>query len=105
MLLSGGLAGLAGAIEVLGVHYRLIEGFSQGFGFTAVSVALLGAANPLAVVPAALFFGFLQAGALAMQREVGVPSSLVFVIQGLSIVFALCAMGLDRRRRNIGRNA
>jgi simple sugar transport system permease protein len=99
MFISGGLAGLAGGIEVLGVHYRLIEGFSQGFGFTAVAVALLGAANPLAVVPAALFFGFLQAGALAMQREVGVPSSLVFVIQGLSIVFVLCAMGLDRRQR------
>jgi simple sugar transport system permease protein len=101
MLLSGGMAGLAGAIEVLGVHYRLIEGFSQGFGFTAVAVALLAAADPLAVVPAALFFGFLQAGALAMQREVGVPSSLVFVIQGLSIVFVLCAMGLDRRRRRV----
>jgi len=101
MLLSGGLAGLAGAVEVLGVHYRLIEGFSQGFGFTAVAVALLGAADPLAVIPAALFFGFLQAGALAMQREVGVPSSLVFVIQGLSVVFALCAMGLDRGRRRI----
>ncbi len=101
MLLSGGLAGVAGAIEVLGVHYRLIDGFSQGFGFTAVAVALLAAADPLAVVPAALFFGFLQAGALAMQREVGVPSSLVFVIQGLSIVFALCAMGLDRRRRRV----
>lgn len=101
MLLSGGLAGLAGAIEVLGVHYRLIDGFSQGFGFTAVAVALLGAADPLAVVPAALFFGFLQSGALAMQREVGVPSSLVFVIQGLSIVFALCAIGLDRRRRRV----
>src|ERR1700676_4975433 len=99
MVLSGGLAGLAGAIEVLGVHYRLIEGFSQGFGFTAVAVALLAAADPLAVVPAALFFGFLQAGALAMQREVGVPSSLVFVIPGLSIVFSLCAMGLDRGRR------
>jgi general nucleoside transport system permease protein len=101
MLVSGGLAGLAGAIEVLGVHYRLIEGFSEGFGFTAVAVALLGAADPLAVIPAALFFGFLQAGALAMQREVGVPSSLVFVIQGFSIVFALCAMTLDRRQRRV----
>jgi simple sugar transport system permease protein len=101
MSLSGGLAGLAGAVEILGVHHRLIEGFSQGFGFTAVSVALLGAADPLAVIPAALFFGFLQAGALAMQREVGVPSSLVFVIQGLSILFVLCAMGLDRRGRRV----
>jgi simple sugar transport system permease protein len=101
MLLSGSLAGLAGAVEVLGVHYRLIEGFSQGFGFTAVAVALLGAADPLAAIPAALFFGFLDAGALAMQREVGIPSSLVFVVQGLSIILALCAMGLDRQRRRI----
>jgi simple sugar transport system permease protein len=101
MLLGGGLAGLAGGIEVLGVHYRLIEGFSQGFGFTAVAVALLAATSPLAVIPAALFFGFLQAGSLAMQREVGVPSSLVYVIQGLSIVFVLCAMGLDSRQRRV----
>lgn len=97
MLLGGGLAGLAGAVEVLGVHYRLIEGFSQGIGFTAVAVALLGLMNPLTVVPAALFFGFLQAGALAMQREIGVPSSLIYVIQGLSTVFVLCALGLERR--------
>jgi simple sugar transport system permease protein len=101
MLLSGGLAGLAGGVEALGVHYRLIEGFSQGFGFTAVAVALLAATSPLAVIPAALFFGFLQAGSLAMQREVGVPSSLVYVIQGLSIVFVLCAMGVDNRRQRV----
>lgn len=103
MAVSGGLAGLAGGIEVLGVHYRLIEGFSQGFGFTAVAVALLAAANPLAAIPAALFFGFLQAGSLSMQREVGVPSSIVYVIQGLSIVFVLCAMGLESRRKPGGR--
>lgn len=101
MLLGGALAGLAGGIEVLGVHARLIEGFSQGFGFTAVAVALLAAAQPLAVIPAALFFGFLRAGALAMQRDVGMPSSLVDVIQGLSIVFVLCAMGLDSRRQRV----
>ncbi len=101
MLLGGALAGLAGGIEVLGVHARLIEGFSQGFGFTAVAVALLAAAEPLAVIPAALFFGFLRAGALAMQRDVGMPSSLVDVIQGLSIVFVLCAMGLDSRHQRV----
>ncbi len=94
MLLAGGLAGIAGAVEVLGVHYRLIDGFSQGFGFNAVAIALLASLNPLAVLPAGLFFGFLEAGALAMQREIGVPSSLVFVIQGLTMVFVLCAMGI-----------
>lgn len=93
MASAGALAGLAGAIECLGVHYRLIEGFSAGFGFNAVAVALMGGLNPLYVVPAALFFGFLETGALAMQRAVGVPSSLVLVIQGLTMVFVLSGLG------------
>lgn len=93
MASAGAMAGLAGAIECLGVHYRLIEGFSAGFGFNAVAVALMGGLNPLYVVPAALFFGFLETGALAMQRAVGVPSSLVLVIQGLTMVFVLCGLG------------
>lgn len=98
MALAGGLAGLAGGIEVLGVHYRLIDGFSHGFGFNAVAIALLGALNPIAVLPAGLFFGFLETGAQAMQRAVGVPTPLVSVIQGLTMVFILCAMGLSTRR-------
>lgn len=98
MLLGGALAGLAGGIEVLGVHYRLIEGFSLGFGFNAVAIALLGALQPLALIPAALFFGFLEAGALAMQRQVGVPSSLVAVIQGLTMLFVLAAMASAERK-------
>lgn len=90
---AGALAGMAGAIECLGVHYRLIEGFSAGFGFNAVAIALMGALNPLYVLPSALFFGFLETGALAMQRQVGVPSSLVLVIQGLTMIFVLCGIG------------
>jgi simple sugar transport system permease protein len=93
MALAGGLAGLAGAIEILGIHYRLIEGFSRGFGFNAIAVALLASLNPAAVIPAGLFFGFLEAGTLAMQRQVGVPFSLVIVIQGLVMLLALGAMG------------
>ncbi len=91
MLLAGALAGLAGGIEVLGVQRRLIEGFSLGFGFKAVTVALLGALEPLAVVPAALFVGLLEAGALSMQRQIGVPSALVAVIEGLTMMFVLAA--------------
>ena len=91
MLLAGALAGLAGGIEVLGIHRRLIEGFSLGFGFKAVTVALLGALEPLAVVPAALFVGLLEAGSLSMQRQVGVPSALVAVIEGLTMLFVLAA--------------
>ncbi len=91
MLLAGALAGLAGGVEVLGVHHRLIEGFSTGFGFKAVTVALLGALEPLAVIPAALFVGLLEAGALSMQRQIGVPSALVVVIEGLTMLFVLAA--------------
>ena len=60
--------------------------------------ALLGALNPIAILPAGLFFGFLETGALAMQRAVGVPSPLVSVIQGLTMIFILSAMGLSARR-------
>jgi general nucleoside transport system permease protein len=91
MLTAGALAGLAGGVEVLGVHRRLIEGFSLGFGFKAVTVALLGAMEPLAVVPAALFIGLLESGSLAMQRQIGVPSALVTVIEGLTMLFVLVA--------------
>ena len=101
MALAGALAGIAGGIAVVGVHYRLMQGFSQGYGFNAVAIALLAGLNPVFVLPAGLFFGFLEAGALAMQREIGVPSSLVYVIQGLTIIFVLCAMGIGASRRRV----
>ena len=96
MLLAGALAGLAGGIEVLGVQRRLIDGFSVGFGFKAVTVALLGAVEPLGVVPAALFLGLLETGALSMQRQLGVPSALVTVIEGLTMLFVLAATAMRR---------
>ncbi|HEV7718466.1 MAG TPA: ABC transporter permease [Arsenicitalea sp.] len=91
MLIAGALAGLAGGTEVLGLHHRLIEGFSAGFGFKAVTVALLGALEPAAVIPAALFIGLLETGSLAMQRQIGVPSALVVVIEGITMLFILTA--------------
>ena len=91
MLIAGALAGLAGGVEVLGVHHRLTEGFSLGFGFKAVTVALLGAIEPMAVAPAALFVGLLEAGSLSMQRQICVPSALVAVIEGLTMLFVLAA--------------
>jgi ABC-type uncharacterized transport system permease subunit len=91
MLIAGALAGLGGGVEVLGLHHRLIEGFSSGFGFKAVTVALLGVLEPAVVIPASLFIGFLEAGSLAMQRQIGVPSALVTVIEGLTMLFILAA--------------
>jgi simple sugar transport system permease protein len=91
MLLAGALAGLAGAVELLGLHRRLVEGFSADFGFRGVTVALLAFLEPLAAIPAALLVGFLETGAQAMQREIGVPSSLVTVLEATTVLSVLAA--------------
>ncbi len=87
LTLAGGLAGMAGAIEVMGVHYRLVEEFTSGYGFTGIVAALLGWLHPLGLIPASLFFGGLLIGADTMQRAVQVPSALVNAILGLVVLF------------------
>lgn len=89
MVISGGLAGLAGMGEVAGVHYRLLNGFSARFGNAGTIVALFANLHPVAIVPAAVLFGALLNGADAMSRAVQVSSSLVVVIQGLMVLFVL----------------
>lgn len=101
MGIAGATAGLAGAIQVMAIHLRLIEGYSNGFGFVSVAIALLGGLNPLALIPAALLFGFLETGALAMQRQIGVPSSLVSVIEGVVMLTVLAAMAAGARRMRV----
>jgi simple sugar transport system permease protein len=87
MALSGGLAGLGGAAEVLGLLHRFNAQLSPGYGFTSIAVALLAQSNPIAVIPSAFLFGVLQNGALSMQALAGVPKDLVSVISGLVILF------------------
>ena len=67
MALSGGLAGTAGAVELLGVQNRLIDNFSPGWGFDGIAVALIGRLHPVGVLAAALFFAALRSGANSMQ--------------------------------------
>ncbi|HSK47780.1 MAG TPA: ABC transporter permease [Coriobacteriia bacterium] len=85
LCISGALAGLAGAVEVMGVHWRLFDQFSSGFGFTGIAVALLAKNNPIGVIAAALLFGALSAGAGTMQLEAGISQKVVFILQGLII--------------------
>lgn len=89
MCVSGALAGLAGAVQVLGVDYRLFEPLHAGYGYTAIAVALLARLNALAVIASALFFGALAAGSVEMQREAQTPYALVNVVQGLIILLAV----------------
>lgn len=91
-LASGALAGLAGAVEVTGVTYALYENLSPGYGYTAIAVALLARLDPLGVLATGILFGALEAGATAMQRDAGVPSVLVSVIEA-AIILALVALG------------
>jgi len=95
IMLSGALAGLAGAIEVSAVTHRLYERFSPGWGFTAIAVALLGRLSPVGVVGAAVFFGILDAGSNAMQRVAGVSAVLVSIVQATVILFLVA---LEHRR-------
>ena len=87
MAISGGLAGIAGMVEIAGVHHRLRAGFSPGYGFTAIVVSLLGRNRPLGVVLSAILFGALIVGADSMQQSVGVPFFLSYIIQGLVVLF------------------
>jgi simple sugar transport system permease protein len=94
-LVSGALAGLAGAVEVTGVTYALYENLSPGYGYTAIAVALLARLDPLGVVGTGIVFGALQAGAGAMQRDAGVPSVIVSVVEATLILLVVAA---GRRR-------
>lgn len=87
MALAGGLAGLAGSAQVLGVDHWVGQGFSAGYGFDAIALALLGKSHPFGVVLAALLFGFLRSGATNMQSRAGIPIDIISIIQGLVIVF------------------
>jgi len=87
MIISGGLAGLAGMSEIYGIQHRMIGGLSPGYGFLAVLVALVGKLNPIGVVFVAFLYGALLVGGDMMQRSVGVPVTLVFVLQALIVIF------------------
>jgi simple sugar transport system permease protein len=87
MTLSGALAGLAGATQVLGIDHWVGQGFSAGYGFDSIAIALLGQSHPLGVVLAALLWGTLRSGATSMQSLAGVPIEIISIIQGLVIVF------------------
>jgi general nucleoside transport system permease protein len=97
MALSGGLAGLAGSSEVLGLKHRLFENFSPGYGFDAVAIALLSRGSPLAVILTSLFFAVLRSGANVMQRSAAVPIPIIYAIQGLTVLFVAMSLTLDSR--------
>jgi len=103
MFLAGGCAGLAGVVQVLGLQYRLqtdgsATGFTANAGFNGIVAALFGGLNPIGAIPAAIFFGGLLVGAQKMQRDMGVPASLITAINGLIVIFVVSSQVFVTRR-------
>jgi ABC-type uncharacterized transport system permease subunit len=99
MLLSGGLAGLAGACELTGLHHRLLGGLSAGYGYTAIAIALLGRGKPFGVLIAAFLFAALTVGGDGMQQNSRVPVQVIMIIEGLLLLFILGSEAFRSRRK------
>jgi simple sugar transport system permease protein len=93
MLISGAIGGLAGAVQVMGILYRFIDGFSPGYGFDGIMVSLLARNHPLGILLAGLFYGALQTGAAYMDRTTAVPKELLTSLVAV-IIFFVTAEGL-----------
>jgi general nucleoside transport system permease protein len=100
MSLAGGFAGLAGASEVMGLKYRLFEEVSPGYGFDAVAIAFLSRGSVIGVVLTSLFFGALRSGANVMQRSAGAPVTVIYAIQGLTVLFIAIGLALEPKFRH-----
>jgi simple sugar transport system permease protein len=100
MLISGGLAGLAGVGEIAGVHgmLRSSSQISMGYGYTAIIVAWLARCNPLAVIVTSLFFGVIMAGGDVIKSSLGLPFQLINVFNGLILFFLIGSEVLMRYR-------
>jgi ABC-type uncharacterized transport system permease subunit len=103
LVLSGGFAGLAGGIQLLGVRHRMnAEGgaiaFTGNAGFNGIVAALFGGLHPIGTVPASVLFGALLVGGNKLQRDVQVPSALITALIGLVIVFVVSSDIFIRRR-------
>ena len=97
-VVSGSIAGLAGAIEITGVTFALYENISPGYGYTAIAVALLAGLNPLAVIGTGVLFGALETAAGTLQRNAGIPATTASVIEAAVILGVIAVAQLRERR-------
>ena len=100
LALSGALAGMAGAVEIVGLHHRMFEptAVSAGYGFSGIVAALFGKLHPFGAIPASLLFGGLLVGGDKMQRAVQVPNVIITVLLGIIVLFVVSSDLWARRR-------
>ena len=99
MVLGGGLAGIAGCLQVTGVYHRLIPSISSGYGYLGLLIVMLAGYRAVAVPFIALFFAILAAGSIQLPIVLQIDSSLSGVIQGACVVSALLVYGLQQKRK------
>lgn len=92
--ISGALAGIGGAIELMGLTPPLSKHFSPGYGYTAIAVALLAKLNPIATIGTALFFGALTRGAFGMEGEIGISGKITWMMQAIILLFVVGASSM-----------
>lgn len=90
-VIAGGLGALAGMLQVLGLQHRLLDSLGGGIGFIGIVVALLARLNPLAVIPVAILYAAMTVGGEALQRRTGAPTSIIFILQSLIVLFLLAS--------------
>lgn len=89
MFIAGGFAGLGGCVEIIGMQMRLMQNFSNGYGFDGIAVALLGANSPIGILLSGVLFGALRSGSGKMEMLAKVPSAVIYMIQALIILFVV----------------
>jgi ABC-type uncharacterized transport system permease subunit len=96
MSIAGGLAGVGGAVEIMGITKNYPAEYIVNYGFDGIAVALLGRAHPLGVIGAALLFGVLRAGSGSMQRASDIPVDIISIVQGVILLFVAAQIIIQR---------
>lgn len=96
LLGAGIIGGIGGGAHALGLVHRYSEGFSAGFGFTGIAIALLARFNPIGILVASILFGALNAAGATVQLFVDLPVQLIDILEGTVMIFAVVAIGVPR---------
>jgi simple sugar transport system permease protein len=99
MIVSGAIGGLAGGIHALGLVHRFVAGFSPGYGFTGIAIALLARNSAAGVVLASILFGALSSAGANIQLFSDVPIEIVQILQGAVMIFAVAQLRFGKGRR------
>ncbi len=103
--ICGALAGIAGTVQAIGFHHKLVPAISGGYGFLGILVVLLAGFRAGGIAPIALFFAAVLVGSTQLSLRLGIDSSLAGVIQGMLVLSILLAGGWYARRTRLARAA